>query len=306
MANACRMDFADTLPYKGTFAITIVCKDQIVAERYRSDMSSATRLLSWSMAKSFTNAMVGLMVKEGKVDINSTINRKEWVNDNRKNITLNNLLHMNSGLEFNEEYSKVKLTDATTMLLKYGDMGDYAVSKKLLSKPDSIWSYSSGTPNIIQDYLRSVIGNDEEYLSFMRKSLFSKTGMRSAIMEPDASGTFVGSSYLYATARDYARFGLLYLHNGNWLGEQLFPENWVSYTTSPANGSDGTYGALLWLNRSGVFPGVPEDLFYCDGYDGQYIFIIPSKQLVVVRCGYSPNNSFNERTFLRRIVEAIE
>jgi CubicO group peptidase (beta-lactamase class C family) len=298
--------FKDTLKYKGTFAVTIVYKDQIVAERYRSDFNPSTRFLSWSMAKSFTNAMVGLLVKERKVDINSPINRKEWAEDSRKNITLNNLLQMNSGLEFNEAYSKVKLTDATTMLLKHGDMGDYAASKKLLVKPDSIWSYSSGSSNIVQDYLRSVIGNDEEYLSFPRKSLFNRTGMLSVIWEPDASGTFVGSSYLYATARDYARFGLLYLHNGNWLGEQILPEGWVSYTSSPAKGSNGEYGALFWLNRSDVFKGVPADLFYCDGYEGQYIFIIPSKQLVVVRTGCSPNDSFDQQSFLKEIVDSID
>jgi CubicO group peptidase (beta-lactamase class C family) len=130
--------------------------------------------------------------------------------------------------------------------------------------------------------------------------------MRSIIWEPDASGTFVGSSYLYATARDYARFGLLYLHNGNWLGKQILPDGWVSYTTSPARGSDGKYGALLWLNLAGEYPGVPADLFYCDGYDGQYIFIIPSKQLVVVRTGCSPNDSFDQKTFLKGIVNSLE
>jgi CubicO group peptidase (beta-lactamase class C family) len=298
--------FKDTLPFKGTFAITVVYKDQIVAEKYRSDIKQSTPLLSWSMAKSFTNAMTGLLVKDGKVDINKPLNLKEWANDGRKNITLNNLLHMNSGLYFNEKYSKVKLTDATTMLLKNGDMGKYAISKKLAVKPDSIWSYSSGTPNIIEEYLRSVIGNDQEYLSYPRKMLFNKTGMRSVIFEPDASGTFVGSSYLYATSRDYARFGLLYLHKGNWLGDQILSENWVNYTVEPAKGSNGDYGALFWLNKGGKFKGVPDDLFYCDGYDGQYIFIIPSKQLVVARNGYSPNDSFNEKEFLRLIVETIK
>jgi len=156
--------FRDTIPYSGTFAVAVVYKDQIVAERYRSDMTHANRFLSWSMAKSFTNAFVGLLVKAGRVNINTPVALKEWAKDERKNITLNNLLHMNSGLEFNESYSKVKLSDATTMLLKYGDMGGYAASKKLLVKPDSIWSYSSGTPNIVQDYIRSVIGNESDYL----------------------------------------------------------------------------------------------------------------------------------------------
>ena len=223
--------FADSLPFKGTFAITVVYKDQIVAERYRADFKPSTRLLSWSMAKSFTNAMVGVLVREGKVDTSNTLNLKEWAEDDRKNITLNNLLHMNSGLEFNEAYSKLKLTDATTMLLKYGDMGDYAAEKKLLVKPDSIWLYSSGTPNIIQHYLRTIIGNDEEYLAYPRKAIFNKTGMRSVIWEPDASGTFIGSSYLYATSRDYARFGLLYLHGNSSNPGPAFPHTHPGHHT---------------------------------------------------------------------------
>jgi len=298
--------FRDAIPYKGTFAVAVVYKDQIVAERYRSDMTHANRFLSWSMAKSFTNAFVGLLVKAGRVNINTPVALKEWAKDERKNITLNNLLHMNSGLEFNESYSKVKLSDATTMLLKYGDMGGYAASKKLLVKPDSIWSYSSGTPNIVQDYIRSVIGNESDYLGYPRKELFNKIGMRSVVWESDASGAFVGSSYLYATLRDYARFGLLYLHKGNWQGEKLFTDEWVDYTATPANGSSGKYGAFFWLNSSHVFEGVPADLFYCDGYEGQYIFIIPSKNLVVVRVGYSPNDSFKEKSFLKEVVKAVE
>lgn len=130
--------------------------------------------------------------------------------------------------------------------------------------------------------------------------------MQSAVFEPDASGTFVGSSYIYATARDYARFGLLYLHNGNWQGKQLLPENWVKYTTTPAKGSEGDYGAHFWINSSDEYPGVPADLFYADGYDGQFIYIIPSKQLVVVRNGFSPGDMFNEKTFLKRICDAVK
>jgi CubicO group peptidase (beta-lactamase class C family) len=297
--------FADTMPYKGTFAAAVVYRDQLIAERYRSDLRPSTKLLSWSVAKSFTNAMVGLLVKEGKVDVNKPLELKEWAGDERKNITIGNLLHMNSGLEFNEEYSKVMLTDVTTMLTKKGDMAAYAASKKQLFKPDSIWNYSGGSTNIIEDYLHNFFTNEEEYLAFPRKALFSRIGMESAVFEPDASGTFVGSSYIYATARDYARFGMLYLHNGNWLGEQLLPEDWVKYTITPAKGSDRTYGAHFWINSSGKYPGVPSDLFYCDGYDGQFIYIIPSKQLVVVRNGFSPGDMFNEKTFLKRICDAV-
>ncbi len=298
--------FEDTVNYKGTFAVTVVYKDQIVAERFRSDLGPDNLFLSWSMAKSFTNAMVGAMVSDGLIDINAPMNVKKWAKDDRKNITLDNLLHMTSGLEFSEAYYKMRLTNTTTMLLKNGDMGDYATSKKLLFEPDSVWSYSSGSSNIIQDYLRTEFSSHQDYLAYPRKAIFNKAGMRSVVWEVDASGTFVGSSYLYATMRDYARFGLLYLHHGNWLGEQIFPDNWVNYTTTPAEGSKGEYGALFWLNRKGEFPGMPDDLYYCDGYDGQRIFILPSKELVIVRTGCSPRGTIDWQSFLRGIVEAVE
>jgi hypothetical protein len=298
--------FEDTANYKGTFAVTVVYKDQLVAERFRSDLNPDNLFLSWSMAKSFTNAMVGAMVGDGLLDLNAPMNIKEWAKDDRKNITLDNLLHMTSGLEFSEAYYKMRLTNTTTMLLKNGDMGDYAKSKKLLFEPDSVWSYSSGSGNIIQDYLRTAFNSHEDYLAYPRKAIFNKAGMRSLVWEVDASGTFVGSSYLYATMRDYARFGLLYMHNGNWLGEQIFPENWVSYTTTPAEGSGGGYGAMFLLNRNGEFPGMPDDLYYCDGYEGQRIFIMPSKELVIVRTGCSPRGTIDWQSFLKGIVEAVE
>ncbi len=296
--------FADTGAYKGTFAVMVVYKDHIVAERYRKDLSAANRFLSWSMAKSFTNALIGILVREGKADINKPFPRDEWKEDDRRNITLNNLLHMNSGLEWNEDYGN--LSDVTVMLHKAGDMGDYAAAKKLVAKPDSLWLYSSGTTNIVCEYIRTLFKDQDDYFAFPGKALFSKTGMRSAVWEPDASGTFVGSSYIYATLRDYARFGLLYLHNGNWLGEQILPEGWVNYSTTPANGSGGKYGAFFWLNRGGEFPGVPADMYSCNGHDGQFIYIIPSKNLVVVRTGHSPSGTYDFKTFLRSITEAVE
>lgn len=303
LQSAVDQAFADTAGWKGTFGLTVVYRDQIVAERFRSDFSRSTPFLSWSMAKSFTNAITGLLVKEGKVDLHAPVPRPEWANDARREITLNHLMHMNSGLEWNEDYGN--LSDVTVMLHKEGDMGDFAAAKKAVARPDSIWVYSSGTTNIVCDYLRTLFSDETAYLAYPRKALFNPLGLRSVVWEPDASGTLVGSSYLYATQRDYARFGLLYLHQGKWLGQQILPEGWVEYTTTPANGSDGQYGAFFWLNRAGGYPGVPEDMFSCNGHDGQFIFIVPSKQLVVVRNGYSPHGSFDIKGMLRSICEAI-
>lgn len=303
--TALDMAFADTMPHKGTFAVTVVYKGQLVAERYKEGFSQDNKFLSWSMAKSFTNALIGIMAKQGKVDINMPIPFDAWQNDSRKNITLNNLMHMNSGLEWNENYGSN--SDVNIMLHKIGDMGKYTLEKPQEFPADSVWSYSSGTTNIACLALRYAMENDADYYAFPRTELFNKIGMRSAVFEVDASGTFVGSSYLYATMRDFARFGLLYLNNGNWLGEQILPENWVEYTTTEANGSEGKYGAFFWLNKSKAFyPDVPSDMFSCQGHDGQYIYMIPSKDLVVVRTGFSKKGWFDKNEFLASIVNSIE
>jgi hypothetical protein len=117
----------------------------------------------------------------------------------------------------------------------------------------------------------------------------------------------VGSSYLYASLRDYARFGLLYLNNGNWQGEQVLPENWVAYSTTAANGSDRRYGAFFWLNQAGIdYPDVPRDMFSCRGHDGQFVYIIPSKELVIVRTGFSKSGEFDHNGFVTAIVDAVK
>lgn len=297
--------FSNSEKHKGTFAVMVIYKGQPIIEKYRSDFNSKSLFLSWSMAKGITNALTGILVKEGKLNINKPVAFKEWENDDRKNITINNLMHMNSGLEWNENYGTC--SDVNNMLHKEGDMGAFALSKKSSYPADSVWEYSSGSTNIISMLIRNTFGKNADYYSFPRKRLFNKIGMRSAIFEVDASGTFVGSSYLYATMRDYARFGLLYLNNGKWLSDQILPIDWVKYTTTEAKGSDGQYGAYFWLNKSGKhYPGVPRDMFYCCGHNGQYIYIIPSKQLVVVRTGFSPKGTYDFNEFLSGITSAVE
>jgi CubicO group peptidase (beta-lactamase class C family) len=303
--HAIEKAFTNVIPYKGTFAIMVTYKGQPVAEKYADGFDSESLFLGWSIAKSFTNALVGISVKEGKLHIDQPADIEAWQNDERRNITINNLLHMNSGLEWNENYGSS--SDVNNMLHKEGDMAEFAYSKPPMFTPDSVFQYSSGSTNIICSLLRKAIDNDAEYLAFPRRELFNKTGMRSAVLEVDASGTFVGSSYIYATMRDYTRFGLLYLNNGNWLGEQILPEGWVEYTTTTANGSKGEYGSCFWLNKAETYgPGVPSDMFCCRGHDGQYIFIIPSKELVIVRTGFSKKGEFDQNGFIAGIVGAIK
>jgi len=302
--TALKNAFKDSIGTKGTFAVAIAYKDQLIAEKFRDGFSPSNRFLSWSMAKSFTQALVGIMVKKGLMDIKKPAAIPAWRNDSRASITIENLMHMNSGLEWNENYGN--LSDVTIMLHKEADMAAFTYNKKSIAAPDSLWLYSSGTTNVVSYLIRKAIGNDADYFAFPRKELFNPIGMRSAIFEPDASGTLAGSSYIYASMRDYVRFGLLYLHKGNWLGKQILPVGWTDYTAEPAAGSDGQYGSFFWLNKSGDYPGVPSDLYMCRGHDGQFIYIIPSMELVVVRTGFSKHGDFDAPQFLASIVKTIK
>ena len=277
----------DDHAYNGTpFAFIVVHQDGVVAERYREGITADTRLLSWSMGKSFTNALVGIMAGDGLVDIHAPMDIPEWQGDGRAAITLSDLMQMQSGLEWNENYGT--RSDVNLMLHREEDMGLFALSKPLMAKPGTHWYYSSGSTNIIMRYLRGRFASEEEFLQYIHERLFDPLGIDNPCFEPDMSGTPVGSSYLYATARDFARLGHMYLHDGCVGEERLLPEHWVEYTTTPASDSKGGYGACFWLNRSKTYPSAPEDMYSCQGHDGQMIFIIPSKELVVVVLGYSP------------------
>ncbi|MBQ9410129.1 MAG: serine hydrolase [Bacteroidales bacterium] len=239
------------------------------------------------------------------VDINAPMDIPEWQNDGRKTITLNDLMQMQSGLQWNENYGN--RSDVNLMLHREADMGLYALSKPLEYEPGTHWYYSSGSTNIVMRYLRGKFATDEDFLSYMRERLFAPLAIANPHFEPDMSGTPVGSSYLYVTARDYARFGEMFLEDGCIGGRRILPEGWVEYTATPASASEGKYGAFFWLNRCGVCPDAPEDMFSCQGHDGQEIYIIPSKNLVVVILGYSPkpDRVIDFNGVLRDIIAAI-
>jgi len=280
-------DLVDDHAYNGTpFAFVVLHKGRLVAERYREGITMDTKLLSWSMGKSFTNALVGIMAGDGLLDIYAPTGIPQWQNDDRKSITLNDLMQMQSGLEWNEDYGN--RSDVNLMLHREQDMGLFALNKPLEHAPGSFWYYSSGSTNIVMRYLRGKFASDKDFLTYQRERLFVPLGIRNPVFEPDMSGTPVGSSYLYVTARDFARFGQLFLDDG-CIGEQrILPEGWAAYSATPASASQGGYGAFFWLNRNHHWPDAPEDLLECRGHDGQEIFIIPSKDLVVVELGYSP------------------
>jgi CubicO group peptidase (beta-lactamase class C family) len=240
------------------------------------------------MAKSFINAMVGILVKQGKLDIMLPAGFDEWKGDERSKITLNNLMQMQSGLKWNEDYGN--RSDVTVMLHCESDMGHYAMDHSLSYPAGTQWYYSSGATNIVSYLIRRQFRNDSLYYVFANNQLFNKIGAPDAVFEVDPTGTRVGSSYLYATARDYARFGLLFENDGVFNGERILPEGWVKYSTSVASASNGKYGSFFWLNKGKSSPSAPEDMYACDGRDGQHIYIMPTQELIVVILGYSPTS----------------
>jgi CubicO group peptidase (beta-lactamase class C family) len=276
---------------KRTRSVLVIYKDKIIAEKYADGFDKNSKILGWSMTKSLTATYFGILQKQGKIDIMKPAPIKEWRNDERKNITLNDLLHMNSGLEWEEDYNKI--SDVTKMLFQAKDMTVCQIHKPLVGKPNATWNYASGTTNLLSGILRKQFKKHQDYLDFWYAALIDKIGMHSMIVETDMSGNYVGSSYSWATTRDWAKFGLLYLHKGHWNGEQIFEERWAQYVATPTNTSNGKYGAHFWLNANGDFPDVPRDFYRCSGYQGQMVAIFPSHDLVIVRMGLSEEFDFN-------------
>ncbi|MCW5981632.1 MAG: serine hydrolase [Bryobacteraceae bacterium] len=311
LALAVHSAFEDPNPAhpRRTRALLVVHNGRIAAERYAPGFDQNMPLQGWSMAKSVTNALVGILVGQGKLSVDAPAPIPEWAanGDPRRAITLDHLMRMSSGLAFDESYFD-PTSDVTVMLYRRPDSGAYAASKPLAAAPGTLWAYSSGTTNIVSRIVRETIGGGlADYWAFPRRALFDRIGMRSAVLEPDASGVFVGSSFLYATARDWARFGLLYLNDGVWNGERILPEGWVRYSTTPApNAPQGRYGAQVWLNAgepgnpaNRPWPDVPADAFHFSGFEGQHVVVIPSMRLVVVRLGLSQEGStWNLQRFL--------
>ncbi len=227
-------------------AVVVIYKDQILAEKYAEGFEENSKILGWSMTKSITSTIFGILQHQKKLSVSNKAPIKSWQKDARKNITIHNLLQMNSGLEWDENYDKI--SDVTKMLFLEKDMTKVQEIKPLSGNTNASWNYSSGTSNLLSGIIRNQFETHQEYLDFWYTNLIDKIGMNSMVLETDLTGNYVGSSYAWATARDWAKFGLLYLHKGNWNGEQLFDASWAEYVATPTPTSDGTYGAQFWLN----------------------------------------------------------
>ncbi|MFK5890062.1 MAG: serine hydrolase [Flavobacteriaceae bacterium] len=289
---------------KKTRSVLVLYKDHVIAEKYADGFNRNTPMLGWSMTKSITATIYGILQKQGKLKVSQSHLFSDWENDKRANITLSDLLHMNSGLEWDENYSK--LSGVTRMLFLDKDMSKRQRQKPAQYKPDTHWNYSSGTTNLLSGWLRTQFKTHQDYLDFWYTALLDKIGMHSALVETDLAGNYVGSSYGWATTRDWAKFGTLNLHYGNWDGTQIVDTTWVNYIKTPTNTSKGRYGAHFWLNAGGIYPDVPKDMFSCNGFQGQMVFMIPSKNLVVVRTGLTEYPDFDFNAFLKGILAGIK
>ncbi|MDT0607547.1 serine hydrolase domain-containing protein [Croceitalea rosinachiae] len=300
---------AVTLPFSNeaiqkTRTLLVLYKGHLLHESYIDGFDKNTPILGWSMSKSVLATCFGVLQKKGRLKVDWPAPIAEWKDDERRNITLNHLLRMQSGLEWNEDYGGI--SDVTKMLFLDSDMTKAQLDKMAIAKPTEIWNYSSGTTNLLSGILRQQFRSHQEYLNFPYKSFIDKIGAHSMLIEADLKGNYVGSSYTWATTRDWARIGQLYLDNGKWNDEQLFDAEWIDYITTVTDLSNGTYGAHFWLNAEGKFPDVPKDLYSMNGFQGQYVFIIPSKDLVVVRTGLAEDPEFDINGFLSSLIIAIK
>jgi CubicO group peptidase (beta-lactamase class C family) len=299
--------FDDEGPLATTYAVVVVQRGTVVAERYQGRLEHFDRppdavtrqslLLSWSMAKSMLHAVVGMLVGDGRLDIDTPADVPEWssADDPRHAITLRQLLAMRDGLDFVEDYVDERVSDVIEMLFGAGqaDMAHFAADRPLAAPPGERFNYSSGTSNIISSVVARTVGAAQPYEQFLCQRLFDRIGMHSARPEFDAAGTWVASSYVRASARDFARFGLLYLRDGVWDGTRLLPEGWVDYgrTIESVDPIDGPYGAHWW--------GVDDDTlgtFRASGYEGQSITICPTLDLIVVRLGKTAAEHYPDLT----------
>lgn len=302
-------------PDQNTRAVVVVYKGRIIGERYAPGIPRDMPHLSWSQGKSITAALAGVLVQQGELVVENPAPIAEWRSqgDPRADITLADLLHMSSGLEFNNwgigrPRSLSAENDHFFIYFDAVDVFSHAVNRDLEYPPNTVWRYRNSDPLAVGKIVRETVeARGESYLQFPQKYLFDRIGARNFVLETDAWGNFIMTGYDYGTARDWARFGLLHLWDGDWQGDRVLPRGWADFVSAPAPTSENRgYGGLFWLNRGGRYHRVPEDAYWAAGFMGQTTMIIPSRDMVVVRLGPSParfDHYLNE--FVGRILEAV-
>jgi CubicO group peptidase (beta-lactamase class C family) len=300
------MDFGMApVPGGGARGIVVIQDGKVIAERYADGYDQNTPLLGWSMTKTLTALTLGKALEtsleaglpiKGLLDVNRLF-PEIWTDSARQQITIADLLHMNSGLSWNEGYGS--LSDATIMLHEMPDMAAYASAAPAVAPRNTVWNYSSGTTNIIA-HLIDEMHKDASFAEHARE-LF-KNVAPSLLIEPSQAGLPVGSSYGWATARDWANLGQFMLQDGVWNGDTLLYPGWINYMREPAAGSEGTYGAQTWLPGPDM-PSLPKDAYMMRGFQDQRVFVIPSRRMVIARLGHGVDKSTDFDGLVSRILK---
>jgi hypothetical protein len=279
-------------PFRRTKAVVVVRDGHVIAERYANGVGVDTPLLGFSLTKSVINALIGILTQKGNISPSFPAPIPEWrgATDPRREIEVEHLLRMTTGLALDETNSG--FDPSSQMVYLHNDMAAFAVKAAMIAPPGTRWAYSSPTTQLLARIIRDAVGGPEQALAFAWRELFNPLGMRNVTLEFDGAGTFQGSSYMLASARDWARFGLLYLNDGVIGGRRLLHEDWVAFSAAATLDTD--YGAGFWTNRSEnehargrVRLGIPRDAFFASGDLGQRVVIVPSQHLVIVRLGDS-------------------
>lgn len=305
----------DALAGPGARGLAVIHRGRLVAERYGEGFSAATPLLGWSMTKTVTAALVGMQIADGRL----SLQQSGFLPANGAQVTLAQLMAMSSGLRWNEGYGDV--SDVTRMLYLEPNMASFTAAQPLEATPGGKWNYSSGTTVLLSRiWQRAAAGSENAAaaLSLPHNRLFAPLGMSSAVIEADARGNLVGSSYMYASTQDWARFGQFLLQDGIWQGKRILPEGFVNTMQQPAPASGGQYGqGQVWRwGPAGATPEgqnpdtrfeLPADTYWMEGHDGQSIAIVPSQQLVVVRLGLTPHRLvYQPQALLAAVLKAIQ
>lgn len=313
LAAALDAAFAETdaPPHRGTRAVVILHDGRLVAERYAAGEGIDTPMLGFSMTKSVTNALVGVLVRQGRLDVKAPAPIAAWwqAGDPRRTITLERLMRMDSGLALDETGSG--FDPSNQMFYDEPDMAAYAASARAIAPPGTRWAYSSASTHLVSRIVRDAVGGDGAAVqAFAARELFAPLGMRHVTFETDATGTPIGAHYLYASARDWARFGQLYLDDGVVGGRRLLPVGWARWSSEPTLGT--AYGAGWWTNRGDDEAavhrravGIPADAFFAMGNLGQRIAVIPSEHLVVVRLARAHLRYGDAAGFERLVVDTL-
>jgi CubicO group peptidase (beta-lactamase class C family) len=306
-------------PHRRTKAIVVVRDGHIVAERYAPGVGIDTPLIGWSATKSVLNALTGILVRQGRLSLHGPAPVAAWSgsNDPRHAISVDNLLRMTSGLDLGNSLTAGAsdlIDPSSQMLFDERDMAGFAERARLKATPGTSWAYANGNTLLLSRLVRDQAGGTAAAtLAFARRELFDRLGMTNVTLEFDAVGTPVGSSHMLAPARDWARFGMLYLKDGMVGGMRLLPEGWVDYSAAPTPGSETFgYAAGFWTNRGDSAGarhrtrlGLPVDSFMARGAFGQYVIVVPSRRLVVVRFGISHSDDNDMATVARLVADVI-